>query len=57
MEQNEAALRVPETAAELTAPSPALERMGMTLSSAQAAMVARRQRAALRETGRVEFSG
>ena len=36
MEQNETALRVPETAAELTAPSPALERTGMTLSPAQA---------------------
>ena len=57
MEQNETALRVPETAAELTAPSPALERTGITLSPAQAALVARRQRAALRETGRVEFSG
>lgn len=57
MEQNETALRVSETTAELTAPSPALERTGMTLSPAQAAMVARRQRAALRETGRVEFSG
>ena len=57
MEQNETALRVPEAAAELTAPSPALERTGMTLSPAQAALVAQRQRAALRETGRVEFSG
>lgn len=57
MEQTETALRVPETAAELTAPSPALERAGMLLSPAQAAMAAQRQRKALIETGRIEFSG